>query len=305
MRVPATQPSPLPWANPATAPLAAASRSASSKTIVGDLPPSSRVTRLRSLLETSRMRLPTASDPVKEILSTSGWLVRASPVMAPSPVTMLTTPCGRSVSSSSSPIRSADSGDQRGGLGDHGVAGRQRRAQLPRQLQNGTVPRGDGADDTQRLAQGVVERRRVRGSGLTVDLRRPARVVPEDLHRVVHQPARHPQRAAHVERVQHGQLSGVRLKDVGDLQQDTAALVGGDVPAQDGASKAAPPRLPPGPRPPPRPRRPRRGPSPWRGRRSRTSYRSARRSTRRRSAASWPGRAGSAGARDARAAIQP
>jgi hypothetical protein len=36
--------------------------------------------------------------------------------MAPSPVTMLTTPGGRSVVSSSSPIRSVDSGDQAAGL---------------------------------------------------------------------------------------------------------------------------------------------------------------------------------------------
>ena len=41
----------------------------------------------------ARMILPTSVEPVKAILSTSGWLTMAAPV-SPCPVMMLTTPLG-------------------------------------------------------------------------------------------------------------------------------------------------------------------------------------------------------------------
>ena len=61
---------------PATAPWAAASRSASSNTTNGALPPSSRCTRLAVSAASAMIRRPTAVEPVKEVMATSGWRTR-------------------------------------------------------------------------------------------------------------------------------------------------------------------------------------------------------------------------------------
>ena len=80
-------------------PGAAASRSASSSTMQADLPPSSRCNRVRLFAAAAAMRLPIATLPVNEILSTSGLVTSSSAISGPSPVTTFTTPLGRSVSS--------------------------------------------------------------------------------------------------------------------------------------------------------------------------------------------------------------
>ena len=59
----------------------------------GDLPPSSSVSALPEPAVASRIFRPTSVEPVKAILSTPSWRTISSPV-APSPVTMLTTPAG-------------------------------------------------------------------------------------------------------------------------------------------------------------------------------------------------------------------
>jgi hypothetical protein len=85
----------------------AAERSASAKMTSGDLPPISNETRLKLLSAEARtMERPVAADPVKPILSTSGWAASAAPAVSPYPVTMLMTPGGRSNSWTSSPSRS-------------------------------------------------------------------------------------------------------------------------------------------------------------------------------------------------------
>ena len=61
------------------------------------------------------MARPTAVDPVKATLSTSGWVTSAWPV-APAPVMMLTTPGGRSACWQISANRSAVSGVVSAGL---------------------------------------------------------------------------------------------------------------------------------------------------------------------------------------------
>ncbi len=47
---------------------------------------------------TSATRLPTAVEPVKEVMATSGWATRCSPASRPVPLTMLITPSGRPAS---------------------------------------------------------------------------------------------------------------------------------------------------------------------------------------------------------------
>ncbi|CAM5258079.1 hypothetical protein STANM309S_01661 [Streptomyces tanashiensis] len=43
---------------------------------------------------TSATRLPTGVEPVKEVMTTSGWPTRCSPTTRPEPLTMLITPSG-------------------------------------------------------------------------------------------------------------------------------------------------------------------------------------------------------------------
>ena len=86
---------------PAITPLAA-SRSASGKTTWADLPPSSRVTRVRLSAAAWAISLPTWVEPVKAILSTPLWLVSALPTVGPQPVRTLTTPGGKPASPASS-----------------------------------------------------------------------------------------------------------------------------------------------------------------------------------------------------------
>ena len=100
-----------PWLNQmaSTTPSTALSRSASSKTMKGDLPPSSSVSPLPLPAVCSRMMRPTSVEPVKAILSTPGCWTMSSPT-APSPVTMFTTPGGRPTSWQSSAKYSAERG---------------------------------------------------------------------------------------------------------------------------------------------------------------------------------------------------
>ena len=83
------------WKNAAYAAASTAvSRSASSSTMNAFLPPSSSVTFFSVAEAAAMIALPTAVEPVKETLSTSGWLTSASPVPGPGPWTTLTTPGG-------------------------------------------------------------------------------------------------------------------------------------------------------------------------------------------------------------------
>src|SRR5207249_1601479 len=102
---------------PKNAPDTALLRSASANTMLGDLPPSSRLTRFRLLSADARaMRLPTSVEPVKAILSTSGCAASLAPASSPRPGRMLSTPSGSSASCSSSASRSALSGVSSDGL---------------------------------------------------------------------------------------------------------------------------------------------------------------------------------------------
>src|SRR5699024_7390842 len=72
----------------------AASKSASAKTILGFLPPSSRATFLTPLAADSAIFWPVAKPPVNEIRSISGWEDKRAPTLAPSPMTTFATPAG-------------------------------------------------------------------------------------------------------------------------------------------------------------------------------------------------------------------
>ncbi len=97
------------------APFTAASMSASGRITLGDLPPSSSVTRFSALPVLAPISRPTTVEPVKAIFSTPGLSTSAAPVV-PSPVSTLTTPGGKPASSASSPSRRALSGVCSAGL---------------------------------------------------------------------------------------------------------------------------------------------------------------------------------------------
>ena len=100
-----------PWLNQiaSTTPSTTLSRSASSNTRKGLLPPSSRVSFLPLPAVARRMARPTSVEPVNAILSTSGWDTSSLPV-SPSPVTTLSTPAGNPASLAISAKSSAVSG---------------------------------------------------------------------------------------------------------------------------------------------------------------------------------------------------
>ncbi len=92
-------------------------RSASSSTMVADLPPSSRNSRFNVAAPFSMIRRPTAVEPVNEIRSTFGDSVSSSPTRWSEAVTTLTTPAGMSVFSTiSRPRRVALNGVSGAGL---------------------------------------------------------------------------------------------------------------------------------------------------------------------------------------------
>src|ERR1700688_223726 len=97
--LPAEQTSPWLMNTPNSAPSMAASKSASAKKMLGDLPPSSSVTRFTVSAASFTIILPTLADPVKAILFTSGCFTSGDPQLSPNPVITLTTPLGNPTSS--------------------------------------------------------------------------------------------------------------------------------------------------------------------------------------------------------------
>ena len=97
-REPATQHCPWLKKMALAAPAMAASRSASEKTMLGLLPPNSRLTFFRFPVAALAISRPTSVEPVKAILSTPSWAASAAPAVSPKPVTTLTTPSGRPAS---------------------------------------------------------------------------------------------------------------------------------------------------------------------------------------------------------------
>ena len=95
---------------------AAASMSASAKTTLADLPPSSSVTRLIVCAAPAAIPRPTSVEPVKAILATSGCSTSRCPQTEPGPATTLRTPSGMPASSAIRSSSIAVSGVSSAGL---------------------------------------------------------------------------------------------------------------------------------------------------------------------------------------------
>src|SRR6185312_12156800 len=94
----------------------ARSRSASSNTITGFLPPSSKWTRFRVFAPCAMIADPVALSPTKPIALIAGCSVSALPASSPKPCTVLSTPSGTPASFTSFVSRSAVTGDHSAGL---------------------------------------------------------------------------------------------------------------------------------------------------------------------------------------------
>src|SRR4030088_329642 len=101
---------------PNSAPSIAALQYCIGNKMLGDLPPSSSVTRFTVSAASFTMILPTAAEPVKAILFTSGCLTRGEPQVSPNPVITFTTPFGSPTSSNHFASSSAVSGVCSAGL---------------------------------------------------------------------------------------------------------------------------------------------------------------------------------------------
>ena len=100
----------------ASAASTARSRSASSKTTTGDLPPSSTDERFSVGAPAAITSPPVVVSPVKLIRSTPGCAESGAPAVSPKPCTTLNTPWGSSASSSTSASTVEESGDHSAGL---------------------------------------------------------------------------------------------------------------------------------------------------------------------------------------------
>ena len=136
--------------------LSARSRSASSNTMTGFFPPSSKCTRLSVGAPWAWISDPVADSPTKAMALIAGCSVRLLPADSPRPCTTLSTPGGK-------PGLECDLGQQVGRerapfgrLVHDGAAGRQRRRDLPRAQHERRVPGGDHADRADRMAGRVV-----------------------------------------------------------------------------------------------------------------------------------------------------
>ena len=204
---------------------AARSRSASAKTRLADLPPSSSVTRLIVVAAPCMTPRPTSVEPVKPIFATSGCSTSRCPTTRPGPTTTLTTPSGIPASRIRSARRSAESGVSSAGFEDDRVPAGERGAELPAGDIEREVPRHDQADDAERLAEGDVD---AAGDGdrLAVVLVDGARVEVEDLRDHADLGARAGDRLADVLRFDPRELLGVLLDERGEPAQEGGAIGG-------------------------------------------------------------------------------
>ena len=141
---------------------AAASRSASAKMTLADLPPSSSVTRLIVAAAPSAIPRPTSVDPVKAILATSGCSTSRFPTTRARSGDDIQDAFGNP--GLDCDLLELDCGErgQARRLQHDGVPGGERRGDLPGGDRQREVPRDDQADDPERLAEGHVDSSRDR-----------------------------------------------------------------------------------------------------------------------------------------------
>ena len=225
----------------------AVSKSASAKTTLGFLPPSSSATFFTVAAAVAMIRLPVSSPPVKETMSTRGSSESGAPDLG-SGAQDEVGGAGREPGLLQCPHQQdRGGGGELAGLEDDRVAGEEGRGDLPTGLQQRVVPGSDEPADPDRLvddpADGVVAAGVDHPAG--VGAAEPA-VVAEagddvgDVVLALHQPL------AGVQRLGAGELLGVALDEVGGAQQQRSALpLGGVRPGSLVEGARGPRRSPP------------------------------------------------------------
>ena len=126
---------------------AAIEKSASSRTMAADLPPSSRNTRLSVSLAAAMIRRPVAVEPVNVTTSTSGLVVSTAPTSGSDELSTFTTPAGMSVwLAISSPSASVTRGVSGAPFKHNGASGGERGRQLGQRELVGVVVGDDRRD---------------------------------------------------------------------------------------------------------------------------------------------------------------
>ena len=212
---------------PNSAPSMAASKSASAKKIFGDFPPSSRVTRLMESAAVRRMILPTAALPVKAILSTSGCATSGAPADSPKPVTMLTTPGGKPISSNQPAISKTVSGVCSAGFSTQVQPAAKAGASFHAAMSKRIIPGNDLPGNSHRLTQGKTQR--IVGNRVDVaeDFGGKAAVIFEASGGIVDIEFRFDDRLATVARFELGQSADSFRMRSESLKSKTSAILRG------------------------------------------------------------------------------
>src|SRR5215208_1404328 len=205
-------------------PATTSSRSASSKTTTGALPPSSRCTRLSVSDAALATAFPVATSPVRETISTPGWRTMPAPAGSPSPVTTFRTPRGK-MSAASSAILRVVSGVCSEGFSTTVLPAARAGPIFQTAIMKGVIPGRYLADDADGLAAdhaGVPAH--VLAGRLALDVaRHPGEEtqVVDDVRQLL---PRRRNRLPHIARLQLGQLLRVLFQNVGEPVQHPRPL---------------------------------------------------------------------------------
>ena len=221
-----------------------ASTSASSSTTTGALPPSSRCTRARCADAAAAIALPVRTEPVSDTIRTAGWVTIASPTGLPRPHDDVED-AGRQHLERELGQPQRRQRRELGWLQHDRVARRQRRRDLPDRHRQRVVPRRDLADDAHRLA---TNHRRVAldvlAGGAALEHPRRAGEEAQVIRAQRDLLGGRPQWLADVGGLDPGELVGVLVQQVGELEQrrgarDRASPTPSAGPAARAASTAA------------------------------------------------------------------
>ena len=171
------------------------------------------------------MPCPTAVDPVKQTLRTSGWVTNRSPTTEPLPGSTVKTPSGMPASRASSPSRIAVSGVSSAGLRTTVLPAASAGREAPARDGHREVPRHDDRDDAEGLLEGEVDPSRDRDLLPEEPLGR-GRVVGEDVADVARLPPRVADGVAGVLDLELGELLEVVVDDLAEAAQEPAPVGG-------------------------------------------------------------------------------
>ena len=191
------------------------------------------MTRLTWSAALRMIRWPTAVEPVKQTLRTSGWVTNRSPTTEPLPGSTVNTPSGMPASRASCPMSIAVSGVSSAGLSTTVLPAASAGAKPQPAIGIGKFHGTMIADDAERLLEGDVEAAGDRDLPAEEPLG-CRRVVAQHVDDVAGLPPGVADRVAGVGDLERGELLVVLLDDVGEAAQQQPAVGRGSPPRQAG-----------------------------------------------------------------------